>query len=165
MFFGDREMSRRRKLKLGQSPESTDPAGESPDTTNHSQQDSPNKGGEVSRRAFLGATAAAIIAGEIETARSAELIHAGDASDGAPRGPVDDAIVRADKSYTIRTKAATAERGVPIPTHSANGDEALYSRKIASYTKGLPHNARGEVSSTAYNALLTALASGKPSDF
>jgi len=164
-------MARRRKLKLGQSPESTGPTGECPDATNHSQQDSKQKGGEVSRRAFLGATAAAIIAGEIETARSAETIHVGNASypgdapDGVPRGPVDDATVRADKSYTIRTKAATAERGVPIPTHSVNGDEALYSRKIASYTKGLPHNARGEVSSTAYSAMLTALASGKPSDF
>jgi hypothetical protein len=116
-------------------------------------------------------TAAAIITGEIETARSAESINVGSvpqlggATDGAPRGPVDDATHRADKSYTIRAKAAWAERDTAIPTQSSNGDEALYSRKIANYTKGLPHNARGEVSTTAYNALLTALASGKPSDF
>lgn len=164
-------MARRRKLELGQSPESTSPTGECPDAQNRSQHDSVRKGGEVSRRTFLGVTAAAIISGEIEDARSAETIqvgnalHSGATSDGAPRGPVDDATQRADKSFTIRSKAASFEREFQIPAQTPNGDEALYARKIASYTKGLPHNARGEVSTTAYNALLTALASGKPSDF
>ena len=126
-------MARRRKPELGQSPKSTGSAGECPDVLSHSQQDSARKGGEVSRRTFLGVTAAAIITGEIETARSAESINVGSvpqlggATDGAPRGPVDDATHRADKSYTIRAKAAWAERDTAIPTQSSNGDEALYS--------------------------------------
>ena len=46
-----------------------------------------------------------------------------------------------------------------------NGDEARYASFIANFSQGLPHNGIGEVDTTAYQALLTAVASGKPDDF
>jgi len=49
--------------------------------------------------------------------------------------------------------------------HPANNDENLYANKIASYSKGLPHNNDGTVSSTAFASLVQALNSGRPSDF
>jgi hypothetical protein len=41
--------------------------------------------------------------------------------------------------------------------HRSNGDEARYPDYIASYSKALPHNDRGEVLSVAYQTLLAAL--------
>ena len=41
--------------------------------------------------------------------------------------------------------AGKAPRKTPAPSFSTNGDEDAYPNKIASYTKGLPHNERGEV--------------------
>jgi len=49
--------------------------------------------------------------------------------------------------------------------HPANGDEDLYPNKIASYSKGLPHNADGTVVLSAYAAMLKALNSGSNDDF
>ena len=47
-----------------------------------------------------------------------------------------------------------------------NGDEALYApRYFANYTKGMPHQANGEVVASAYQALLTAVNSGNSVDF
>jgi hypothetical protein len=62
--------------------------------------------------------------------------------------------------------AARAERAYPLPTHPTNGDEERYATtRIGSFTKGLPHNALGEVDPAAYTALLHALRSGQPADF
>jgi hypothetical protein len=129
----------------------------------------------VSRRAFLGTTAAAIVAGVVDPTQTAEAqprvsatFDAVDLTGGAGSPPEDrstDPVARADAAFTIRCKAATAQREIPIPVHVNNGDEALYPNKIASYSKGLPHNARGEVNLAAYNLLLHALNTGKPSDF
>ena len=84
------------------------------------------------------------------------------AADTLPPG----ATARADRAYTIRVSAARAERARPVPAHPTNGDDALYaSTRIGSYTKGLPHNALGEVDPAAYAALLSALQSGRPADF
>jgi hypothetical protein len=47
----------------------------------------------------------------------------------------------------------------------SNGDEDLYANRIASFTKGLPHNDLGEVDLNAYNTYLQALNSGKSADF
>ena len=49
--------------------------------------------------------------------------------------------------------------------HPSNGDENIYPDKIGSYSKGLPHNSDGTVVLSAYNALLLALTTGKPTDF
>ncbi|NUM54776.1 MAG: vanadium-dependent haloperoxidase [Candidatus Hydrogenedentes bacterium] len=56
----------------------------------------------------------------------------------------------------MRTKAATYQRDLPIPTHLANGAEEDYPY-IANFCKGLPHKANGEVKDAAYLALLAAL--------
>ena len=69
------------------------------------------------------------------------------------------------ESFEIRLEAALAEAAVPVPGHPNNGDETLYSNRIGNFSKGLPHNGSGEVNPNAYNALLKAVSTGKPSDF
>lgn len=49
--------------------------------------------------------------------------------------------------------------------HQNNGDELLYPNKIGNFSKGLPHDANGEVNLAAYNALLNALNTKNPADF
>ncbi len=49
--------------------------------------------------------------------------------------------------------------------HPTNSDDDIYSNKIASYSKGLPHNDDGTVVLSAYAALMHALNSGRPQDF
>jgi len=74
---------------------------------------------------------------------------------------------RANHAYQLRVEAAKRQRNVPLLAHPDNGDEILYRDQnyIASYTKGLRHNALGEVDPEAYRALLAALVSGQFSDF
>src|SRR5271157_669549 len=61
---------------------------------------------------------------------------------------------RSDQAYHIRHQAALKERERPAVLHRTNGDEETYSRKIASFTKCLPHDDLGEVDLDAYRALL-----------
>jgi len=79
------------------------------------------------------------------------------ADDGSP--------ARAQKSFQLRVQAAAAERAVLTPRQMNNGDEARYDNFIGNYSQGLPHNSIGEVDPNAYAALLTAVRSGKSSDF
>jgi hypothetical protein len=72
---------------------------------------------------------------------------------------------RSERSFQIRFKAAVGERNVQIPPQNNNGDEARYATFIGNFSQGLPHNSIGEVDPTAYQALLTAVTSGKSSDF
>lgn len=72
---------------------------------------------------------------------------------------------RRSQAYRVRQQAAKDHVKTKLPDPIDNGDEALYANKIGSFTKGLPHNAFGEVDLKAYEALLAALASGNPSDF
>jgi hypothetical protein len=72
---------------------------------------------------------------------------------------------RREQAFRLRLKTAIAERDVPVPPQVDNGDEGLYPSRIGNYSKGLPHNSKGEVDSTAYDALLTAARSGEPEDF
>jgi len=62
-------------------------------------------------------------------------------------------------------EAAQFHKDLPLPDHIHNGDEQLFPNRIASFSKGLPHNSVGEVDLNAYNALLAALASGRPASF
>lgn len=69
------------------------------------------------------------------------------------------------RAYQIRNQAALQQaRRVSEPRRD-NGDEARYPNKVASFTKGLPHNARGEVDLAAYHTLLDALTSPDPNVF
>lgn len=72
---------------------------------------------------------------------------------------------RANAARTLRKRAATTQRRVPLPDHPVNGDEERYGTKIGNFSKTLPHNALGEVNLTAYAALLTAVESGETTDF
>jgi len=125
----------------------------------------PNPPRLLNRRSFLsrsGGAAAAVTAAAIgleplidgirSTARAAEV------------GPLD-GTERRQRMYEIREAAAAFQRGLPVVAHPDNNDEALYSTKIGNYSKGLPHNSRGEVDPGAYSSLLNALTSGNPADF
>ncbi|MDF5713183.1 MAG: vanadium-dependent haloperoxidase [Rhizonema sp. NSF051] len=69
------------------------------------------------------------------------------------------------KAYDVRVQAAKQELDLGIPPHPTNGDEERYPNKIASDSRGLPHDERGEVNIDAYNSLTNALVSLNPDDF
>ncbi len=56
-------------------------------------------------------------------------------------------------------------RNTPVAVPRANGEETDYPRPFANYSKGLSHDALGEVVPAAYDALLTAVRTGRPADF
>jgi len=72
---------------------------------------------------------------------------------------------RSNEAYKIRKDAAQANRLNQQPNHPDNGDEARYPTHFNSYSKGLPHDALGVVSPSAYDALIHALKTGLNSDF
>lgn len=72
---------------------------------------------------------------------------------------------RTIKSTKIRIDAAANNYIVQHLPHPDNGDEARYLSRMNSYTKGLPHDALGVVSPSAYAALIKALKSGLNADF
>ncbi|TLY92969.1 MAG: vanadium-dependent haloperoxidase [Gammaproteobacteria bacterium] len=72
---------------------------------------------------------------------------------------------RRARSYQIRVEAAGAQLNIPTPDQINNGDERRYDNFIGNYSQGLPHNSIGEVVASAYRALLTAVHSGRSSDF
>lgn len=74
---------------------------------------------------------------------------------------------RANAAYQFRINCAK-DNFQPIPpffSRPNNGDEELYPNRIGNYSKGLPHQANGEVVPAAYNALLDALRTGNPNAF
>src|SRR6266851_4639042 len=113
------------------------------------------------RRTFLaqcgGAAIASVAASAIELG---PLATAADASDTTRLEQQ-----RANTSYSIRQKAALAERQVAAPNQLSNGDEGRYSNFIGNFSKGLPHNAVGEVDLEAYRLLLSAIREGTEADF
>jgi membrane-associated phospholipid phosphatase len=72
---------------------------------------------------------------------------------------------RKEVSFLRRVQAALQNKLAPVPPHPCNGDEARYPDKIGSYSKGLPHDAFGEVDLAAYEAMKHALVTGKFSAF
>jgi hypothetical protein len=81
--------------------------------------------------------------------------------------PVQGSNQRANDCAKLRRDAAQAGlQSTPQNLqHPTNNDESLYSNKIASYSKGLPHNDDGTVVLSAFTAMVQALNSGRPSDF
>ncbi|HEX8438018.1 MAG TPA: hypothetical protein VF697_23110 [Archangium sp.] len=65
----------------------------------------------------------------------------------------------------VRVEAANFQRGIPLPGHPDNADEARYPSRFASYSKGLPHDGLGDVNTQEYDKLLVAISSGNPADF
>src|SRR5215212_204981 len=77
--------------------------------------------------------------------------------------PIDSAMQR--RALEIRQACARQASEMPIAPHPTNGDEARYTNKIGSDSRGLPHDKRGEVEQAAWQALYTACQSGDPADF
>jgi len=70
---------------------------------------------------------------------------------------------RADRAEAIRVAAAAAEKN--IVTQTPNGDETRYPGKWGSFSKGLQHDARGDVVPASYESMLHAISTGIPADF
>lgn len=119
----------------------------------------------VGRRSFLGNaglfTAASAVTGVLpslvsqsgENAANAQVIAAYAGEEFPP------------KVYNVRVAAADLCRQTAVPTHPTDGDEAKYPNKIATDTRGLPHNNLGEVDQKAYQSLINALKSGDPNEY
>src|SRR6202035_6177106 len=81
-------------------------------------------------------------------------------ADGRSRGSE-----RAEEAEEIRIAAAKAERRIPTPPHTTNGDEERYADKSGTYTKALLQDGPGRVNLNAYDSFKDALESGDPADF
>ena len=130
-----------------------------------SKKDKTTAGGEIagaSRRRFLSYLGAAP---GLTALGGAGLLSTLDApSVMAATGPLS-AAQRRRRAFTSRRDAAILQRDRPEQISTSNGDEQLYANRIASFSKGLPHNQLGEVDLNAYNAMIKALNSGQPGDF
>ena len=113
----------------------------------------------LSRRSFLGRAGASTLAVAAASVGLPAMLSKN------AEGQIAEQTARSDQSFQIRLNAATMERKVHIPPQINNGDEARYANFIGNFSQGLPHNNIGEVDTTAYQALLTAVTSGKPDDF
>jgi membrane-associated phospholipid phosphatase len=119
----------------------------------------------LSRRGFLGAASgmtAALAAGSVSLSL---LIESPEttvrASEIDPLSPAQ----RRARCLQVRQQAAIFQFNQPLPDHPSNADDAVYINKIASFSKGLPHNNLGEVDQSAYQKLYLALTTGNPADF
>ena len=72
---------------------------------------------------------------------------------------------RRHRAFVLRRDAALYQKDLPDNPSLSNGDQELYPNRIASYSKGLPHNNLGEVDLNAYGTLIKALGSGRWGDF
>jgi hypothetical protein len=118
----------------------------------------------VNRRAFLKGFGAATIAGAVPMmAAAGEKVTPDVISD--PHSLKLNLEARRHMAYRKRVKAAAEDRKIKTPTHSNNGDEALYPSGIANFTKGFAHDNFGIVDPGAYAAYLAAIRSGKRADF
>ncbi len=68
-------------------------------------------------------------------------------------------------AINVRQHVVDDEISRPFVSHPTNGDETSLPRFIGSFSKGMPHTSIGEVVPSAYEQLLTAMQSGKQSDF
>lgn len=121
----------------------------------------------TSRRAFLGgvgSAAAAVAGGAVGLAPLAGAEGSGpEASELTSQPAISSGARRAAEAFQVRVAAARAQRS--WTAHRSNGDEERFGNRIGSYSKGLPHNALGEVDRAAYRSLLVALTTGDTDDF
>ena len=68
---------------------------------------------------------------------------------------------RREAAYRVRLRAAERYRRPAAVRHRTNGDEERYGNNLANFSKGLPHNVRGEMSVAAYGAFVDAVTSGR----
>ncbi|MGA1369235.1 MAG: vanadium-dependent haloperoxidase [Blastocatellia bacterium] len=72
---------------------------------------------------------------------------------------------RATRAWQMRQAAAEPQRQRSVPVHLTNGDEERYPNRLGSFSKTLPHDARGEVDRAAYQHYLDVLQSGVAEGF
>jgi hypothetical protein len=127
------------------------------------------KGPALDRRRFLGlagAAAAAVTAGVPSLEASPGALEVETAAARKPQPGVSaKARARRERSYHLRHQAALDHLNAPYQQHQPNDDEARYPNRIGNFSKGLPHNAYGEVDESAYAMFLKAVDSGDPDDF
>ena len=76
----------------------------------------------------------------------------------SPSNPFD----RARIAQRIRYRCADVNFNAGLVAHPHNNDEVIYPERLGSFSKGLPHNAFGEVDPGAYATFLSALSSSNP---
>lgn len=118
---------------------------------------------KLSRRGFLGRAGGIATAAVAATAigSAADEARADDSCRLEPQNYRD----RAGSAFKARVAAARQQRQTPPAVQHCNGDEGLYSNYIGQYSKGLLHNAIGEVDAASYESLLAAVASGDPAAY
>ncbi|MET0342548.1 MAG: twin-arginine translocation pathway signal protein [Polyangiales bacterium] len=129
--------------------------------------DLPDGGGTgLGRRTFLGAASTLAVAAATLKGAPGARAHEDDGKPHAhdAQGGAGDAEVVA-RNLRVRSERARANAAEGTVVHPDNGDEVLYKNRIGSDTRGLPHDARGEVDPKAYDALLHALTTRNPDDF
>ncbi|HVQ73459.1 MAG TPA: vanadium-dependent haloperoxidase [Bradyrhizobium sp.] len=118
----------------------------------------------VTRRSLLGGAGIAVGAAVLASPPSMPGIAPASAQPvSAAQRPLDAAFNR--RAFEVRESCASHNAKIPIATHPTNGDEARYTNKIGSDSRGLPHDKRGEVEQVAWQALYAACQSGDPADF
>lgn len=130
---------------------------------------SPSSLSSSSRRKFLGNVGggAAIALATSSTGLMSLLeteIAAADNDDDDENGP-ERLRLRINNARQLRIDAAREMAREGIPDHPNNGDEGRFPNKIGNYSKGLRHNAIGEVDPRAYAAFIKAIDSGRFADF
>ena len=121
----------------------------------------------LTRRKFLGSMSGAAVASLAASAIALEPVvgSKGSIAKANEVGPVT-GTARQTAARQVRRDAAQLAFNRGIPAHPCNGEESAYGGTfVANFTKALPHNSFGEVSPSAYNALLAALTSGNNADF
>ncbi|MCU1238113.1 MAG: phosphoesterase, PA-phosphatase related [Candidatus Solibacter sp.] len=92
------------------------------------------------------------------------LLYAAAVAPGAmraePQSGQGSAHQRAEDAFHVRQDAALQEKQAAAVTQIANSDEVAFTNRIGNFSKGLPHNALGEVDSSAYSIFLQAMENG-----
>jgi membrane-associated phospholipid phosphatase len=72
---------------------------------------------------------------------------------------------RTETTLELRKRTALVQSQRPLASMASNGDERVFPNRIGCYAKGLLQNQYGEVQPAAYDALLSAIKSGRYVDF
>ena len=133
-----------------------------PETNDPTRPDSPSladdRGGDgrgFSRRKLLALGAAPLAVSAAAPVQGAEVLSP--RWDAEFPGSSPEYVQRRIQAFEVRRHAAVQEAKLPFVTQQSNNDEELYPGKIGNFTKGLPHNSRGEVNLDAYQRLKDAL--------
>ncbi|WP_407900818.1 vanadium-dependent haloperoxidase [Scytonema sp. NUACC26] len=125
---------------------------------------------QVSRRSFLGraslltatGVAGGVMAPLFSSVKKGNIVFAQEKGRRVRTFNYDNFV---QKAYQVRVEAAKNQLALGIPPHPTNGDEERYPNKIATDTRGLPHDQRGEVQIEAYNSFIKAITTLNPNDF